>query len=101
MSFLNQNIQQPNKNFFFLSLATTAAKIFGVSSSGVFAGEVKLQEYFNFSSNHHFLIGYTLSLSHAAIPAIMVAPETVMLQQWRVQYLRGFMVKDPRFRSWL
>jgi hypothetical protein len=38
--------------------------------------------------------GYTLSLSDAAVPAILVAPEAMMVQQWRIQYLRGFMVRS-------
>lgn len=38
-------------------------------------------------------IGYTLALSDAAIPSILAAQEeTLLVQQWRVQYLRGFTV---------
>jgi len=75
-----------------LSLVSTVAKIAGITSSGIFAG--------NYSGTYVLcamkltLAGYTLSLSDAAVPAIMVAPEILMVQQWRIQYLRGFMVSS-------
>ncbi|KAF2431962.1 hypothetical protein EJ08DRAFT_732721 [Tothia fuscella] len=64
-------------DFLKFSLATTVTRIAGIASSGIFAG-------------------YTLALSDAAVPAILVAKDEVTLaQQWRVQYLKGFTIAIP------
>jgi hypothetical protein len=41
-------------------------------------------------------LGYTWSLSDAAVPAILEAKdEATMTHQWRIQYVRGFIVSVP------
>ncbi|QDS75072.1 hypothetical protein FKW77_006751 [Venturia effusa] len=53
------------------------AKVTGIASSGIFAG-------------------YTWSLSDAAVPAILAAKdESTMANQWRIQYVRGFILAVP------
>ncbi|KIW65334.1 hypothetical protein PV04_07603 [Phialophora macrospora] len=52
------------------------AKVLGLTSSGIFAG-------------------YTWALSHAAVPAILFAPEEIQAKQWRHQYLMGFYISRP------
>ncbi|KIW56428.1 hypothetical protein, variant [Exophiala xenobiotica] len=52
------------------------AKVAGLTSSGIFAG-------------------YTWALSHAAVPAILFAPEALVANQWREIYLDGFYVSRP------
>lgn len=42
------------------------------------------------------MTGYTWALSHAAVPAILFAPdEPLQAKQWRYQYLMGFYVSSP------
>jgi len=53
------------------------ARVMGIASSGIFAG-------------------YTWALSDAAVPAILAArDEATMAQQWRIQYIRGFILAIP------
>ncbi|KAJ9610440.1 hypothetical protein H2200_005217 [Cladophialophora chaetospira] len=56
------------------------AKVLGLTSSGIFAG------------TYFIPIRYTWALSHAAVPAILFAPEELQAKQWRYQYLMGFYV---------
>ncbi|OAG45649.1 hypothetical protein AYO21_00285 [Fonsecaea monophora] len=52
------------------------AKVCGLASSGIFAG-------------------YTWALSHAAVPAILFAPDALAAREWRYQYLMGFHISRP------
>ncbi|KAE9980462.1 hypothetical protein EG328_000281 [Venturia inaequalis] len=55
----------------------SVAKVTGIASSGIFAG-------------------YTWALSDAAVPAILAAKDEVtMAKQWRIQYVRGFILAVP------
>jgi len=58
-------------------MSTTVARIAGITSSGIFAG-------------------YTWALSDAAVAAILAAhDEKTMARQWRIQFIRGFIVSVP------
>ncbi|KAF2664466.1 hypothetical protein BT63DRAFT_90213 [Microthyrium microscopicum] len=60
-----------------LPTLTSLAKVAGISSSGIFAG-------------------YTWALSDAAMPAIIAASDEVTVaRQWRIQYLKGFLIAMP------
>lgn len=69
------------------------ARVTSIASSGIFAGKEQIYGCM-ISYTNLVMQGYTWSLSDAAVPAILAAKDEVtMADQWRIQYVRGFIVR--------
>jgi hypothetical protein len=75
-----------------LDQLSSLAKITGITCSGIFAGKPYL--ILTIRTVPLTLQGYTWALTNATLPAILVAPDNVAIEQWRIQYIKAFRVRN-------